>query len=247
MKFAPIVPVAYLDLIAERDYHLILPQLVREYPDYATAYRKAEGFKILDNGEAEGQQGDPELLFGIANDVHAHEIVVPDTLQNFEATVGQVGAFAELAKRHPKYSYMAVLQGSELADLTACLVYFEEQTWINRLAFPRIWGPSFHRGLRAAMGESMAEEIQRHFQGVHCLGGNAFAREPVLLHSMPGLNPIGGIDTSMPAAAALAGIPLDKVIVAPPRPEVFFEAEYNAETHDLMKYNIRVYDMWCGN
>jgi hypothetical protein len=247
MKFAPIVPVAYLDLIAERDYHLILPQLVREYPDYGTAYRKAEGFKILDNGEAEGQQGDPELLFNIANGVGVHEIVVPDTLEDIEATIEQCLVFADLAKRHPKYSYMGVIQGSNMGEITSCLIFFQSQTWINRVAFPRIWGPSIHRGLRAAMGESMAEEIQRHFQGVHCLGGNAFAREPVLLHSMPGINPITGIDTSMPAAAALAGIPLDKVIVAPARPEVFFEAEYDAEIHDLMKYNIRVYDSWCGN
>ncbi|TXH54667.1 MAG: hypothetical protein E6Q97_10345 [Desulfurellales bacterium] len=243
MKFAPIVPIEYLDLVKERDYHLILPHLI-ENSDYASVYKAVDGFKILDNGEAEGLQPDPEELFRAANAVSAHEIVVPDTLRDADRTIEQCREFSKLAAKHPKYSYMAVVQGSDLAEIMKCFMFYQTQGWIQRVAFPRAWY-ELHRGLRASMAESMADELRRSFLGVHCLGANAFLQEPILLASIPGSNPISGMDTSLPASAAIAGEDLSIVSATTPRQDGFFEYPYKSTTHALMEHNINVYTGWC--
>lgn len=244
MKFAPIVPIEYLDLVKERDYHLILPHLVNQYAEYTSVYKAVGGFKILDNGEAEGLQPSSEELFQAANQISAHEIVVPDTLHDTESTIEQCREFSKLAKRHPKYSYMAVVQGNDMAEIMKCFMFYKTQPWIQRVAFPRAWF-HLHRGLRASMAEALSDEIRESFLGVHCLGANNFLQEPIMLSSIPGSNPIGGMDTSLPASAAIANEDIGIVTATTPRQEGFFEHAYSKSTYALMQHNIDVYTSWC--
>lgn len=247
MKFAPIVPYAYLDLIRDRDYHLILPACVKESEPYASAYGMAKGFKILDNGAAEGTLSSPDELFEVAKLMNVHEIVVPDVLSDWRATVQMVEEFGELAQKHPKYSYMAVVQGSAMHEIMSCFYYYQTCPWITRVAFPRHW-INIHRGLRASMAESLIAQLHDSFpNGVHALGANNFLLEPIMLSSIPNGNPIVGMDTSLPASAALAGEAIDQVLDTTPRQDGFFQAPYDEITYAIMEHNIRMYDQWCRN
>jgi hypothetical protein len=52
MKLAVIPPLDALELteIGGGDYHLILPQLAVDHPDYVKFFQDQRGYKILDNG-----------------------------------------------------------------------------------------------------------------------------------------------------------------------------------------------------
>jgi len=244
MEFAPIVPVEYLELIKGREYHLVLPDLCNRFPEYERAYAEASGFKILDNGEAEGTPCPPDELFRIARIIDATEIVVPDTLMNLQATINQCEDFAQFARQHPKYSYMGVIQGSQPLETATCLEYFETQKWLTRVAFPRAWY-QFHRVQRTFMAETLSNHIRENFNGVHCLGANDFMHEAILLATVKD-SPIQGIDTSLPAVAAIQGISLKNTAmkVSPRRGEGFFETPYDQDTYDLMEQNIETYSRW---
>jgi hypothetical protein len=248
MKFAPIVPINYLNAIKDRDYHLVLPHLLEEF-DYRDAYRAAEGFKILDNGEAEGMRMLPDQLFRYAEMIGATEIVIPDVLRDSDATITMMDEFAAIAKTHPEYEYMAVVQGSTMPDIMKCVnAFMQNADWISRLAFPRAWF-DFHRGLRTSMAESLHEPILQAFHGIHCLGANSFVREPVMLSSIPDPNPIHGIDTSLPAYAAAAGLEINRLkpLTTLTRPDNFFYMEYDVNMDILIHHNIKLYDGWCNN
>ena len=89
MKFAPIVPIAHLELASVSDYHMALAHLVLEYPAYATYYRErreAGDFVLLDNSLIElGRPVQPDALVRAARLIRPSEIVLPDTAVGLEA------------------------------------------------------------------------------------------------------------------------------------------------------------------
>jgi len=89
MKFAPIVPIAHLELASVSDYHMALAHLVLKYPAYATYYRerrKAGDFVLLDNSLIElGRPVHPNALVEAAQMISPSEIVLPDTAEGLDA------------------------------------------------------------------------------------------------------------------------------------------------------------------
>ena len=83
MKFAPIVPIAHLELASVSDYHMALAHLVLAIPKYAKYYRErrqAGDFVLLDNSVIElGRPVNPSSLVDAARLISPSEIVLPDT------------------------------------------------------------------------------------------------------------------------------------------------------------------------
>ncbi len=91
MKFAPVVPIAHLDLTLASDYHMALAHLILKYPEYEDFYarRSDEGdFVLVDNGVIElGHPMLPEAVATAARRVKATEVVLPDAVEGYEANM----------------------------------------------------------------------------------------------------------------------------------------------------------------
>ena len=85
MKFCHIAPVAHLDLVKDRSAHLTLAHLIDEgHQDYIEFYQNEKfDINIMDNSAFELYKAhlpmfDPEKLVGLAQQVNATHIVLPD-------------------------------------------------------------------------------------------------------------------------------------------------------------------------
>ena len=85
MKFCHIAPVAHLDLVKDRSAHLTLAHLIDEgHQDYIDFYKNEKyELNIMDNSGFELYKAhlpmfDPEKLVGLAQQVNATHIVLPD-------------------------------------------------------------------------------------------------------------------------------------------------------------------------
>ena len=85
MKFCHIAPVAHLDLVEDRSAHLTLAHLIDEgHQDYIDFYKNQKfDINIMDNSafelyKAQLPMFDPQKLVGLAQQVNATHIVLPD-------------------------------------------------------------------------------------------------------------------------------------------------------------------------
>src|SRR5262249_3849723 len=106
MLFAPIVPIPMLPEISQDMYHMILAPLCRieEYSDF---YRDVMGWKILDNGSAEGGIVTTEALLKYASELNVDEVIAPDAYDDPRRSMRQLVTFMPFAVG---FNVMAVLQ-----------------------------------------------------------------------------------------------------------------------------------------
>lgn len=90
MRAALIPPIPHLNEYGHGSFHLLLAHLIKRSP-YRTHYRKERklnSYLVLDNSAHEKGTGeDAEDLLTCAGAVNAQEIVVPDVLDNADATI----------------------------------------------------------------------------------------------------------------------------------------------------------------
>jgi len=125
MRVAIIAPIPHLEVARLSDFHLVLAHLVLENEHYAQFYRERSDdgdYIILDNGAAElGKSVDMDRLLEAADIVGPNEIVIPDVLYNFYATVDNLKTYGPwLRERLPGVKLMAVPQGKTLGEWLWC-------------------------------------------------------------------------------------------------------------------------------
>jgi hypothetical protein len=82
MKLALIPPKCFIDDIFRTDYQLVVPG-TNGIDSYRES-RKRGDFIILDNGAPEGQPLDNHGLMNLALTLMPQEIIIPDTMQDFQ-------------------------------------------------------------------------------------------------------------------------------------------------------------------
>ena len=238
MKVALITPFDLLDLAALSDYHLLLPQ---HFPNetYRRFYGDVKGFKILDNGAAEGYAADYVELHDLGQQWGVNEIVVPDALQDCNRTI-------ELARRfephvRSEFGYVGVAQGQTLAEVIKCITYFSFADWITTLALPRSLN-QIHWSQRFTILEPLVKEYK--FDAIHCLGGSGWIREIVALQ---GSGLVRGMDTSLPVVLGLASKTLMDDEYVSRQPNYFdVKVERNSYLWEVIYDNVRTYLEWGG-
>lgn len=251
MKVALILPFDALDLVSQYDtgYHLILPHLYWGNETYNRVYREIGGFKILDNGAAEGVEVYHVDLHDVATSCSADEIVVPDTLGDCDDTIRKVRAFERWA-RPDQFQYAGVVQGRTMAEIVKCLNFYDGEEWITSVHIPRIVNRTIHRTFRFTFLEALfgqtGSKYQYRFDNIHCLGASEWIREAAALASVP---IIRGMDTSLLASMAIAqrSIGTSDAEYAQRQPN-FFETPIRREstTWKLLCGNIERYLDWAG-
>lgn len=238
MKLALITPIDLLDLAGLSDYHLILPHLF-DNERYRRFYTDAVGFKILDNGAAEGVHTDYHELHDLGLAFGVDEVVVPDVLGDCEATIDLARRFEPHVRG--EFRYVGVAQGRTITDLVKCITYFEHCDWISTLALPRLIN-KMHRTQRFSLIEPIVKEFK--FDAIHCLGASEWIREVVAIDS---LNVVRGMDTSLPVVLGLEGVACRDDIYVPRQPDYFDrQVDRNSLQWKVIWDNVVTYLDWAG-
>lgn len=242
MKVALILPYDALSLLSLYDtgYQLVLPHLCWEKQEYFETYRDLGGFKIMDNGAAEGVEVYHVDLHDVAISVGADEIVVPDVLGDCDGTIAKVRSFERWA-RPDQFQYAGVVQGSNMAEIVKCLNFYDGEEWISNVHIPRILNRVIHRTFRFTFLEALfgqtGSRYQYRFDHIHCLGASEWIRECSALASVP---IVRGMDTSLLASMAIARRPIDMP-----------DAEYVQRQPDFFNAKINrssvIWKVLCGN
>lgn len=208
MKYAAILPPHGLRVL-ERvglGYHLVLAQeLMRseEYRKYYRALGRLGHFIIIDNGAAERDTPPFSKVVQLAAYVQASEIVMPDTVLDWEATVGNFTD--EALALVPSRKRMIVPQGSNIEEWFLCLDAMLDKC---KFSIESIGLSKYHEGVflggRAAVLARLLDEygpLLEHIH-IHILGiatGDPYAEVAALHAVFPGIR---GVDTAAPVAWA---------------------------------------------
>jgi hypothetical protein len=229
------------------DYHLVLAHLLQD-PDYLTFYDTVPGFKILDNGAAEGSTVGHEELVEAGVSIGVDEIVVPDVLRDCNATLDSTREFETVSAGWVHGSgrprFMGVVQGTSISEYTKCLRGFAHMfPWITTIGIPRhsldSCGPMFRRMFAEFIGNEFGNRYE-----IHCLGANvSHAKEPLFLSHCP---IIRGMDTSLPVSMGLMNLDIT-YNSAVNRVENFFERTADRVQLDWINHNVDKYLEWCAS
>jgi len=195
MEVALISPFQIMREIPNTKYHLVLAHLLAD-KRYRAFELAVEGYKILDNGVVEGKQTTAEELIALATAIGANEIVVPDTPRNAVRTMRQAQDFEHIAKEHPEFKYMGVIQGADHVQREHVLDMMQHLGYFSIYALPR---NAVVDGLERAAFASELYGIDKSIV-LHALGSSAWAEEARVLANQPNVR---GMDTAMPIKMAL--------------------------------------------
>lgn len=260
MKAALIPPTPELRYFGNGDFHLLLSHLVEASNDYTAHYirqRQLGAYLVLDNSAHEFSAGqNAEKLATQALALRAQEVVVPDVLEDADATIqGAVsamevwiegGAFRDLSP-----ALMYVPQGKTVEDWSGCLnelvqihKYMAKRTFVQTTFTVglskdyEVWDGGLlfliKRYLRPMVIRLADEKIRMN---VHLLGWgrdlwvlNEIAREYPWLRST---------DSAKPFVYALNGTRLNpkRTPTYPRRPEEYFSMKMNARQRSTARHN----------
>ncbi len=229
MLFAPIVPLSMLETIRDEPYHMVLAPLCR-FKEYSNFYQTVKGFKMLDNGAAEGAQTDVETLLNLADELNVNEVIAPDAYDQMQMTRQKLIMFMPYAST---YHVMVVLQCRTWNEFD--VIFHEALDYeVSTLALPRVMCE--HLGPSARLA---AAELIRRFSEIpiHALGSTPHLREARDL-ARQGI--VRGIDTSAPVVQGLENRDIRSPYTE--RPTDFFFAEPTT----MARLNIERYRSWCA-
>jgi hypothetical protein len=123
IKFAPIVPTAFIGRVPDQKFHLLLAHIVEQDPQYLTRYLqlRLEGhYLLLDNGAYEfGGSVDPNKLLAMARKVCASGVFLPDVRFDMKRTLTGVERALPFFKGS-SFDLYGVPQGNDLFTVLDC-------------------------------------------------------------------------------------------------------------------------------
>jgi hypothetical protein len=236
-------------------YHMIIPgALSVPGPSknfYLDFYRGVPGYKMLDNGAAEGVQVGPKELIDLAYTLKVDEIVVPDAMMDGPETIFKVGEFSWAASDHPNFKYMAVCQGKDPSEFDNTMTFLLRQEWIHTIAFPRCMQDM--QGAGNSYGRSAAiihwrDKILAAGKEIHCLGSMRDLTEVKRLSNIYGVR---GIDTCAPVVMGIKQVDIARLPEYDGRQEDYFRLQIEAgpasmnPTFGTISRNCNTYLEWA--
>jgi hypothetical protein len=218
-----------------------LPPLLQS-AKYKQFYHNIPGYKILDNGVAEGDQYSFAELIQMMAMNNFDELVIPDVMGDCDQTIHLIRKHAQQAKENPWYNYMAVVHGSNMAEVMKCIQAAYYEPYVTTIGLPRILVDTIHREARINLTHFILTQLGTDKQ-IHCLGSGSFMKEPLLLNEMD--ETPRGIDTSLPVYMGMLGkdITHDKY---EKRPDDYFTTTVDAAQRKFIGHNVDTYRAWCG-
>lgn len=161
-------------------YEMYLAQELKEKatPDILNTIAAKNNYKILDNGCYENNIVNLDSLFDVAEKINATEIILPDVMGNFDASLRATTDALEYATIHGynKYhKFMAVCQGETWEDYMASAQLLSTFREITCIGIPKKFCRNYYSSDReAAIARSrFALEVAQMTKGkkdIHMLG-----------------------------------------------------------------------------
>lgn len=248
MKAALIPPMGYERTALLSDIHLILPlEECRTNPEYISTYREARkrgDYLILDNGCAEGNLVDNEILMGVASELGVHEIVAPDVMGNASDTYDLTKDFIDQNSSATDYNVMAVLQGQNIDQALYLAAAFSKMPQITTFGIPKVLLSTQAWDVRARLAYELILRYGHKFK-IHLLGlNNAYPTEMIDIKFPAGIR---SMDSAQPYKVAEAGMPLTAYNVRrrhPSRRPDYFSVK-RPVNEEMLTYNIEQFKAWC--
>lgn len=242
MKLAVISPSPLVNEYSPGDYHLILPDACRDSNTYFDFYKSTPGYKVLDNGAHEtGESVNPNRLFFLAEALGVDEIVAPDALRDKDTTLAMTEAFEHATRKHPRYRYMGVVQGSTVAEAWGCLQELVQFSYLDSIGIPQHLC-TLDENIRVEMSHLIGYRMHKP---VHILGNNS--QWPAEVRELALQSQVVGHDTTYPVKMGLQGIYINDYPPHTPRPNNYFELSEVTDLQDyVIRENIRTYRSWCN-
>ena len=239
MEIATILPTRHLWLEDGSEYHLCLAHQIVKDIGYAAFFRKQVNkgkFVILDNGAAEnGVPMSLDDLLMCVSFIGCHEMVLPDTIGDSEATLNLSGEAALKIRKNDPIRLMAVPQGKSAGEWAACLK--EMLTWdIDTIGISKFTVP----GLFTSRAEALEALFYYHgSKDIHLLGYTGVPGEVQdIERRFPGK--VRGIDSSIPTLYTQLGYKMD---IGRPDVELDLDAELD---QTLLRENIWRWKSLCS-
>jgi hypothetical protein len=247
MKLATILPLKYMYLEEDNDYHMALAHLCSDL-NYVSFFRRhsARGdWIIMDNGIVEGEQQPLRVLQAAARCIGASEIVLPDAICDLVPTL-QMGHDAAdyFIQKMPELRLMAVPQGAHQGDWEQCLR--EMLLWpVHTIGFSKF--------IVDRLGVTRLDLLMRHYdeihdagKAVHLLGSPMGPYEVDQIKTWaPGR--ARGMDSGYPTFCTAGGMGIDWRGARPPSGIEHGFDFINADPDEtLMLQNYKTWREWCG-
>jgi hypothetical protein len=213
-------------------------------PAYIKFYEELDerNYIILDNGLAEDQMVSNEKLFQRAMHYRADEIVLPDVMEDAQATLDRSADF--LAEFHTEdFKFMGVLQSQgDIGSIHRCIEGFAKMPKVTALGVPRhlVDKDLF---MRLQVCQLLSDDYNRDRFEVHLLGTNS--KKPHEIKGVANSYPwVRSCDTSMPYNYTMAGLDLSEAHTQINRPPDYFDVRRTLNA-DLLYKNIDTYKRWA--
>ena len=245
MQVATILPTHYLSLIKDKPYHMALAHLVGVDKTYTEFYMRmaTEGkFVNLDNGVIEtGVPMSIERIVAKANLIGAHELILPDTLDEAEITLDAACEAIPYAREHFKGKLMGVPQGKTMEEWIECAKLMLEMD-IDTIGIPKRLVKNCERDARLAALHLLGWSLRG--RDVHLLGCQETPIECTMIEKAAQAKhivPIRGVDSAIAYVYARENM----LIRQGPRPsgEIDFSA-HDAHMDKLLR-NIEIWESAC--
>lgn len=248
MRIALIPPRGMENYALWSNFHLALalPELMKRRT-YADMYKRAvslNDYVVLDNGAAEGRSARPEDLIRYANNMNAHEIVLPDVMFESRYTILAVRAFLENHKiAGPK---MAVVQGKEWGEVRSCVKAFDSIKDITAIGIPRhLIGTLRQKAARIDLANWVWSNFGERFE-IHFLG-----TDPSWLGEVRKAQVyapfVRSLDSSLPFNYAIANKYLQTTNEVIRRPDGYFDLNWRPRVNtNLIRSNIKIFMEWAN-
>jgi hypothetical protein len=260
MKLALIPPTSLLSYTMLTSYQLLLPHMLTEDIVYAAHWRlmcnDPRHFKMLDNGEAEGQNKySTAELVKMALTYQCDEVIAHDVMGNAPETLIRTTKFLKEAMRMLPIAGQPldigiVAQGqtySEVKGLISLILDMDKYAGlVGTIHLPRHLVTTIERNARLNLAEWINEEydLQSMAIDIHFLGANGVWPGELQAASRS-LPYVRGMDTSMPFNYAYAGQIMSSVD-AVSRPADYFDlAIHDFEKPELLHHNVITMVKWA--
>lgn len=242
MLVAVILPTAYLDLIADEDYHLVLAHLLYKDKGYTDFYKELakddSKYLILDNGAWEGQTQDIHVLAELANDFGFNEIVLPDYIGRAPDTLYKGYEALRLLRGELGWegNVMAVAQGQNIHEWTICAEVMGQFWDVNCLGIPKHLAKNV--GLDARI--LCLKQVWSLYSEVHLLGCSNDPQEPGKVAQE---FDVRGVDSCIPYVYTKNRLVLTAGLRRPHIPMDFADTSVDRK---LLKHNIALWKEMCN-
>lgn len=245
MRAALIPPRGYERSALQSYIHLVLPlaPLVSNQ-DYINTYleaRRRGDYIILDNGCAEGQLVNGDVLLKFAQTIGAHEIVAPDVMGEARRTWWATKTFLNAFDEAHDYNIMGVMQGNTPYERHQLLERFARFDCISTIGVPKVLVKENGDETRLTEVEFILNEYHDRFK-IHLLGLNKAWPQEVFL--LPWPREVRSCDSAQPYKLAEIGklLTLDNAW-APRRIDYFTRVSQTKPR--ILQANIRTFQEWA--